>query len=479
MMRMGNHRSRPAVRGVAAAVAFIGLLACGGGGGGGGDGGGSESQAPTDSSRCPADALEAATAPVPVTVWHGMTAANGETLSALTDEYNASQRKVKVQLVFQGNYDETSDKYLTALRGGELPGIVQLEETRLQLMIDSGSVVPAQTCVDAAGYDLSDHLAQVVAQATVDGVLWPMPFNVSTPVLFYNRKAFEAAGLDPDAPPATFDELRAAAQKVVDSRVAEYGFAIGLAPDFIEQWFAKANVAFTDHDNGRTGRATHVAYDAPIALQIYTFLAGLVQDGLAVNTGRQAAGPNHLLSVGSGQSAMTIASSAVLGSVFDILGQGQFPAVGVEGAAVAPMPGPTGGGVLPGGGSLYLVGKDKSPEEVAAAFDYARFLNEPETQARWHAGTGYLPIRTSALDLPEVATLWAARPAYRVAYDQLLASAATLGGPVIGAYGQVRDIELASLERVLLEGQDPAAAVAAAQRDADAAIAAYNDSVGG
>ena len=161
-------------------------------------------------------------------------------------------------------------------------------------------------------------------------------------MLFYNRKAFEAAGLDPDAPPTTFDELRAAAQKVVDSGAARYGFALGLAPDFVEQWFAKANVAFTDHDNGRTDRASHVAYDAPIALEIYTFLAGLVNDGLAVNTGRQSAGPNHLLSVGSGESAMTIASSAVLGSVFDILEQGQFPGVGLDGAAVAPMPGPSG-----------------------------------------------------------------------------------------------------------------------------------------
>ena len=464
---------------------LLGLVAaaCGGGGGGGGgsdaDGGRRGGEDAVDPAACPVDALEEVAAPVRITFWHGMTAANAETLQELTDAYNESQDEVEVELAFQGDYDEVSDKYLTALRGGELPGLVQLEETRLQLMIDSGSVVPAAACVEAADYDLSDHLQPVVDQATVDGVLWPMPFNISTPVLFYNRKAFTAAGLDPDDPPATFEELRAVSQQIVDSGAARFGFALGLAPDYLEQWYAKANESFTDNDNGRSARATEVLLDEPIGLEIFTFLDEMVDAGLATVTGRQSAGPNNLIAVGNGEAAMTISSSAVIGSVYDILESGQFPEVGIDGAGAAPMPGPEGGGVLPGGASLDIVGRDKAPEEIAAAWDFARYLNEPDVQARWHAGTGYIPIRISAADRPEIAQLWTERPPYRVAYDQLLASEADFGGPVIGPYGQVREAELASMERMLLEGDSPEEALAAAKEDADREIAEYNESVGG
>ena len=218
------------------AVVLAGLLvlaACGGsddgGGGGAGTGtaggdraGGDEG---VDPALCPVEALDAATSPVTVTFWHAMTAANEETLAELVQDYNDAQEAVRVEPVFSGNYDDTRDKYVTALRGGDLPDLVQLEETAVQLMIDSQSVVPAQACVEADGYDTGDFVPRVLAEFTVEDVLWPMPFNVSNPVLFYNRKAFEAAGLDPDAPPATLDEVMQASQTIVDQGAAEYGIA--------------------------------------------------------------------------------------------------------------------------------------------------------------------------------------------------------------------------------------------------------------
>src|SRR4029450_13121040 len=95
------------------------------------------------------------------------------------------------------------EKYVAGLSTGDLPDIAQIQDISLQQMIDSGTVLPAAACVKADKSDLSDHLERVVDYYTVEGTLWPVPFNVSNPVLYYDKAKFRAAGLDPEDPPAT------------------------------------------------------------------------------------------------------------------------------------------------------------------------------------------------------------------------------------------------------------------------------------
>ena len=95
-----------------------------------------------------------------------------------------------------------------------------------------------------------------------------MPFNISNPVLFYNKKMFAAAGLDPEKPPVSLDELRADSEAIVYSGAATYGLALDSGFDcgggwYIEQWFAKAGEFYADNENGRTARATKVLYNNP------------------------------------------------------------------------------------------------------------------------------------------------------------------------------------------------------------------------
>jgi sn-glycerol 3-phosphate transport system substrate-binding protein len=454
----------------------LALLTAACGGGGDEDGGGGGEQA-ADADQCPVDALDDVTSPVPITFWHAMGGANGEALDELVQAYNSSQDKVRVKAIFQGTYDETSDKYLTALRGSSLPNVVQLEETRIQLMIDSKTVIPAQACADAADYDLSHHLPVVLKEFTVDDVLWPMPFNVSNPVLFYNTKAFERAGLDPNDPPSTFEEILDASRKIKATGAAKNGFAIELQPWYIEQWFSKAGKPIVDNENGRSGRATKAEIDTAEGLDAYTFVKTMVDEGLALNTGRNPSGQDHLVALGTGDAAMTIGTSAAIGGILAVLATGQFPDVGF---GAAPLPGPSSsdGGVQAGGASLYIVGKGASPEEIGASWDFTRWLNEPEQQATWHEGTGYIPIRTDAAELPQVQELWQEKPQYRVAYEQLVDSGAPFGGPVIGAYKEFREAIRISIEQMILNGQSPEDALAAAEKEATAAIADYNDRVG-
>jgi sn-glycerol 3-phosphate transport system substrate-binding protein len=464
---------RPRLVSLAAAGALLlAATACAGddtAGPGGVDGDG-------DLPDCPLGAIdEAGDGPVEITFWHAMGQANERALEDLTDEFNGSQDDVVVRLVNQTSYTDVFTKVNAGLRSGDLPQLAQIEDTGLGLMADSGAVLPAQSCVDADDYDLSGHVERVVDYYTIQDVLWPMPFNVSNPVLYYDKALFRRAGLDPEDPPATFDEVREASQAIVDEGVAPVGFSFKTEAWFIEQWLAKSGSPYVDNSNGRDGRATSVTFDSEAGLDIFTWLDEMVDDGLAQP--EEVGGFNNLFAIGNHQAAMTIDTSAALGTITEQLAKGWE---GVE-IGVGPMPGPEGeGSVLVGGAALYILDRS-TPAEQEAAWRYAMFLNRADVQARWSAATGYVPIIEAAIDEKALIDRWAQQPYYRIAYDQLLEGARNdaTAGPVIGDYLGVREAVQDAIAAMLTQGMSPEDAVAQAARDADAAIETYNSRVGG
>ena len=462
---------RPTRSIAAAAVLSIALAACGGGGSSS-DGGGA-------GAPCPVDALESADGPVQITFWHAMTRANEEALVRLTDQFNDSQSKIEVTLVNQTGYKESLQKFRAGLTSGDLPNIVQIEDTGTQQMIDTQAILPAQSCIDASDYDTSDFIQRVTDYYTVEGDLYPMPFNVSNPILYFDKNGFRAAGLDPEDPPSTLAEVRAASEKLQGVGY-KYGWGLKLDPWYLEQWSAKAGKLYANNDNGRAERATEVVFDNPTGVEIFTWMQSMVDDGLAVTNSASGSNSfNNLLGIRSKDVGMTIDSSAALGTIEQVLSSGEGGGVEV---GVGPMPGPSGnGGVLVGGAALYLVRKGSSPAQQAASFEFAKWLNSPAVQADWSASTGYVPTRRSAVDEPVLAEKWQRSPNFRVAYDQLVSGPDNLAtaGPVIGAYQAVRDAVLIAQEKMFTEGLAPAKAIAEAKRGADAAMLEYNQRVGG
>lgn len=462
---------RPTRSIAAAAVLSIALAACGGGGSSS-DGGGA-------GAPCPVDALESADGPVQITFWHAMTRANEEALVRLTDQFNDSQSRIEVTLVNQTGYKESLQKFRAGLTSGDLPNIVQIEDTGTQQMIDTQAILPAQSCIDASDYDTSDFIQRVTDYYTVEGDLYPMPFNVSNPILYFDKNGFRAAGLDPEDPPSTLAEVRTASEKLQGAGY-KYGWGLKLDPWYLEQWSAKAGKLYANNDNGRAERATEVVFDNPTGVEIFTWMQSMVDDGLAVTNSASGSNSfNNLLGIRSKDVGMTIDSSAALGTIEQVLSSGEGGGVEV---GVGPMPGPSGnGGVLVGGAALYLVRKGSSPAQQAASFEFAKWLNSPAVQADWSASTGYVPTRRSAVDEPVLAEKWQRSPNFRVAYDQLVSGPDNLAtaGPVIGAYQAVRDAVLIAQEKMFTEGLAPAKAIAEAKRGADAAMLEYNQRVGG
>jgi sn-glycerol 3-phosphate transport system substrate-binding protein len=465
-------------------VLLLGLLAaaCGGGdddGGGGGGGGGDGDGAAVDPSQCPVDALESADGPVEITFWHAMGgAATEETMNQVVDAYNASQDRVVVTAVNQQSYEDNFASYRDATPE-DRPALVQLPEYYLQAMADSRTAIPIAACVEASGFDTEELLGKAVEYYSLGGVLQTMPFNVSGPILYYNRNMFEAAGLDPDSPPETLDELREACQAIVDSGAATYGIALETGFDsggawLIEQMFAGAGELYANNDNGRSDRATEVLFDDEFGVEMFTFFQQLVEDGLAVNVGENAAGTDNLFKLADAEepAAMTIFSSAGLASVIQVLGGGLIPGFGPEDLGIGRLPTP--GGVTVGGASLWLV-EDQPAEEIAATWDFVQYLVTAQTQSTWANGTGYVPINNGALELDPLAATYTTDPRFQVAYDQLVTGETNeaTAGPVLGPARQIRGIVAASLQQVLSAGADPQAALTDAADEADQQLDDY------
>ncbi|MDP2293453.1 MAG: ABC transporter substrate-binding protein [Actinomycetota bacterium] len=437
--------------------------------------------APDTLPDCPTDALESATGTTEITFWHSMSAALGEEVVKLTDAYNSSQSKVKVNLV-QGSYEETADNYYLASQG-DRPDLVQLPEYQVQAMVDTASTVPVGKCLESSGFDTSTFLPTALAAYETQGVQWSMPFNLSNPVLFYNKKVFAEAGLDPESPPISLEQMREYSEQIVSSGAATYGLALESGFDsgggwYVEQWFCKAQEFYVDGDNGRTSRATQVLYNNQTGVDLLTFLQGMLADGSAVNVGDNTqTGFDNLLKLADDQqpAAMTIATSASLGQVLTVLGGGQFPQLGPDDVGVGPMPGPDGApGALIGGASLWPVDTGDDVR-TAATWDYITYLVGAEQQSQWAAATGYIPVRTDALEVEPYATTLATDPRFSVAYEQLLASPDTLTsrGPVVGPLREIRTV-LATAIAAIFDGADVQTTLDNAADQANGLITDYN-----
>jgi sn-glycerol 3-phosphate transport system substrate-binding protein len=431
-----------------------------------------------DEAKCPVAALDRAPKPVEITFWHAQTAKNEDVLEELVTRFEAQQDRIRVKLVNQVTYQDVLNTYRAGLTTGALPDVAEMNVADFQTLVDSRSVVPIEACVMADEYRLSDYVPRAIAAYTSKGVQWAMPWTVSNRVLLYDRNVFRDAGLDPDRPPTTLDEVTDYSRRIVESGAARHGIAVPMEEGLLAHLYTKSGQLYVNHHNGRTGRATKALLDNQTGRHIWAWWHDIVDSGLGINTG-QAGTTDHLLAVGNGNAGMTIDSSSAVGPVFDVLSRGEFTHVD---PGVAPLPAlDAGGGVMVGGGSLWLP-RASPREEQAAAWKFVKFLSAPEQQAAYTVGTrgGYLPIRRSASQDLALQRMWQDDPQTRVAYDQLLSGRTNpvSAGPVVGAHSGIRDAVVDALTRMLTGDLSPNDALRQAQHDANTALAEYNERLG-
>lgn len=405
---------------------------------------------------------------VKVTFWHAMGGKNGEAIQALVDEFNKSQDKVQVEAVYQGSYDDALQKLKAAGPNG--PTVIQVYEIGSRFMMDSEMITPMQSFMDADSYNMKQLEPNISSYYTFDGKLYSMPFNTSTPILYYNKTAFKEAGLDPEKPPKTFDEFHDYAKKLTKKtgNDTRYGASIAIYGWFFEQLLAVQGTYYTDNENGRKTKATKAVIDSKEGKAILDWMKSMVDDGSAVNLGRKTADTQNAFQ--AGRIAMTFDSTAVVSAM--LTGAGTKFEVGT---AFLPRPADAKGGVIIGGASLWITNL-KPEKEQWAAWEFVKWMSGATVQAKWHTLTGYFPIRQDAYNEQIVKDYHATRPQYKTAIDQLHASkiSPVTQGAVIGVFPQARATVETAWENVVLGKASSADALGAAAKEITTAIENYN-----
>ena len=443
--------------------------------------------------ECPIDALDGVDEPVEVVVWHSQTARPVQVLDQLVAEYNSSQDRVRVRLESQGaDYQELQRRFNEALPSQQLPALILVDDTFTQSMADSGVVLPAQSCFDAADIDLSQFAEGAVSYFSVDGVLWPASMGLGSVVLFYNRGHFEAAGLDPDRTPRTLAELREYAEKLAAAGVSERPLAHELSSWKHEFWLTGAGSPVVGNDNGRGSGTTDAATleRNPEAQELFEWLAQMETDELMQAVPSTPGQIDQFLALASERSSMLVESSFAATSVEAFLAGSLDPddvgagadAVDVGGLDISagPFPGMRGPGETQMGGATWYLLNTHPDEVIAAAWDFTQFLNTGYAQSRLLIEGSFLPWLERANEDPQVleyyngdgglAGRWLA-----IARDHIDAVDPDFPGPLIGPYDEFRTEMETALDELLFAGASPSAALSSAHAAITRALERYEE----
>lgn len=359
-----------------------------------------------DKKKETASVPEELTGPVEIEFWHAMTGGLEETLKTMTDEFNQSQDNITVKLVSQGSYDDLSKKLMASAKAENAPVMAQAYEDWMTQYIENDLITDLTPYMEHKQHgwsknELNDIVSVFREANTWEDKMYGVPFNKSTEVLYYNTDMLTEKNLEI---PATWEGYQAAAKALTTNKdgkqVVGLGFenSIGLSfPTYVRQ------------AGGKTidGAVDEVTFNTPEAKTALEFLNGMIAEG----TARLAGEDGYMSSpFGRGDVAMYVGSSAGISFV-------GAEAEGKINWSVAPLPKGKAAATAFQGTNLAIF-NSATDEEKLAAWEYMKFLTSTEQTVFWAKSTGYVPVRTSALETDEWKKYVEENPAYGVAASQ-------------------------------------------------------------
>jgi sn-glycerol 3-phosphate transport system substrate-binding protein len=388
----------------------------------------------------------AALAQTEVQFWHAFTGRLGDLVAEQVETFNKSQGDYTVVASHKGNYSETLNAGIAAFRAGEQPQILMVFEVGTATMMGAkGAIKPVYEVMADAGatFDPDAYIGSVKGYyTTTDGQMLSLPFNSSTPVLWVNKDALKAAGIDPEIDLSTWDKIG----PVLDTLKAS-GSTCPLTTAWqswihLENLSAYHNVPFATKDNGFAGLDTELSFNSPLQVKHVETMGQWAKDGKFFYAGRRNEGGANFR---AGECALFTESSA---GYAGISAEAKFefavrPLPFWEGVDGAPQ------NTIIGGASLWVMsGHDEAEYKGVAAF--LNFLSSTDIQAKWHQDTGYLPITIAAGEKTKADGFYDANPGTDIAVIQMTAKAPTANskGLRLGSFDQIRGIIDEELEGV-------------------------------
>jgi len=375
--------------------------------------------------------------------WHAMDRQVGEAIDALVKQFNRSQGEVEVKASYKGTYPEVLAAAKAAYRQKTPPHIVQVSDAGTQSMVLSDRIIPTYRLMkqQQTAVDWADFIETITGYYSKTGTLYSMPFNASTPILYYNNDAFKKAGLG-DTPPVTWQDVETASRKILAAGAATCGVTTGGSPSWslLENTFPWHNQPFATNQNGYTGLDTRLLINSDFGLMHVGALARWKRENIFSYGGREGQSRQFI----NGDCAMIIESSGSIGRFKKSLtfdwGTGPLPHWG--------PPYPKANTIL-GGGSLWVLrGHERADDKGVAQF--LKFITEPPQQMWWAATTGYVPVTKTAVKGLEDDHFYKKNPEQWTAISQLLNARPTPSsrGLRLGNYVQVREAIELELENI-------------------------------
>jgi sn-glycerol 3-phosphate transport system substrate-binding protein len=377
--------------------------------------------------------------------WHAMSGELGRQLEKLAADFNASQSEYRIVPSYKGNYSETVTAAIFAFRSRSQPAIVQVSEiATATMMAAKGAIYPVFELMrdQQEAFSPAAYLPAVTGYYTdVAGNMLSFPFNASTPILYYNKDQFRAAGLDPEVAPKTWPEIGEAAKKL---RAA--GMVCGLTTSWpswinVENFSAFHNLPISTQANGFGGFDAVLNFNNPLVVRHIAQLAEWQTTKAFDYSGRaQSAEPRFQ----KGECGIFLGSSATRADIkanskFEV-GYGMMPYwPGVEGA-------PQNSTI--GGATLWVL-RDRPRAEYKGVARFFAFLSKPEIQAAWHQNTGYLPVTRAAFDLTRAQGFYDRNPGTAISIEQITLKPPTENskGIRLGSFVLIRDVIDDALEQ--------------------------------
>lgn len=375
-----------------------------------------------------------------LTFWHYWDGANGQALQSLIDRYEKAHPGVTIDATFVPGSDLVT-RLQTAIAGHQMPTMAIADLVTMPLLTSSGALVPLDDYLAASGLDLTDYFDGPLAYGLRDGHRYSLPVSASDLGLYWNKALFEAAGLDPNKPPTTWEELTAYAQKI-HAATGKVGLELytggGEGTSWQWQvylWGAGGDVLSSD--------LTRPAFNQEPGVRALQYWVDRVQDGSS------SIAPWGLF--GRGEAGMVMDGSWMT----------QFFPMQVDfqlGSAAFPHPADGAPATNLGGEQVFLFKSDAATQK--AAWDFIDWFSSPEVQVQWDRATGFMPVRRSvANDSSYVAWVENARPLLRPFVESMAYAHAR---PPVEHYSQISDILAEHILQALHGRMSPKAALDAA-----------------
>jgi sn-glycerol 3-phosphate transport system substrate-binding protein len=369
--------------------------------------------------------------------WHAMSGELGKQVDKLAADFNASQSEYRIVPSYKGNYTETVTAAIFAFRSRSQPAIVQVNEIATATMIAAkGAIYPVYELMrdEREAFLPAAYLPAVTGYyADVAGNLLSFPFNASTPILYYNKKLFRDAGLDPEVAPKTWPEVGLAAK-----RLREHGAVCGFTTSWpswihVENFSAYHNLPVASRGNGFDGLDAALNFNNPVVVRHIAQLAEWQATKVFDYSGRgQTAEPRFQ----NGECGIFIGSS---GTRADIMANSKFE-VGYGMLPYWPDVNGAPQNTIIGGATLWVL-RDRPHPEYKGVAKFFAYLSKPEVQAAWHQNTGYLPITLAAFDLTRKQGFYDRHPGTAISIEQITLKPPTANsrGIRLGSFVLIRD----------------------------------------